>query len=78
MTFWGLESGFASGCGIRTKAIYGQVKFIENYGREPLVVLEYYQFLGDDAELLFDNTDNPKRTVLLNLSQFERVEIVEE
>ena len=60
------------------KSYYGQVKFIENYGREPLVVLEYYQFLGNNAEVLFDNTDDAKRTVLLNLSQFERVEIVAE
>ena len=56
---------------------YGQIKYIDNHAREPLLVLVNYQYLDEDEEMIVDNSNNPKRTVLLNLSQFECVEIVE-
>jgi len=56
---------------------YGQVKYIEDYSREPLVVLESFQFLNSDEKVVIDNTSNSKYTVLLNLSQFEHVEIAD-
>ena len=59
------------------KSYYGQVKYRENYGREPLIVLEYYQFLDEHATAIIDHTSDPKRTVLLNLTLFERIEMVE-
>jgi len=59
------------------KSYYGQVKYRENYGREPLIVLEHYQFLDEHATAIIDHTSDPKRTVLLNLTQFERIEMVE-
>lgn len=58
-----------------SKSYYGQIKFIEDYEREPIIVLEYYQFLDGDASVLIDNTSEPGRTVMLNLSQFERIEL---
>ena len=61
-----------------SNSYYGQIKLLETYSREPLVLLEYYQYLDKYAKPIVDNTDDPKRTVLLNLSQFERIEIVEE
>ncbi len=59
------------------KSYYGQVKYRENYGREPLIVLEYYQFLDGNATAIVDHTSDPKRTVMLNLAQFERIEMAE-
>lgn len=59
------------------KSYYGKVRYHENHGREPIIVLEYYQFLGDDAQVIVDNTNDPKRSVMLNLSQFERIELAE-
>lgn len=56
---------------------YGQVKYTENYPDESLVVLEYYQILDKDDNVLVDNTSNPKYTVVLNLAKSDRVEIVE-
>lgn len=56
---------------------YGQIKYRENFNREPLIVLEYYQILDEYSKPIVDNTNDKKRSVLLNLSQFERIEIVE-
>ena len=56
---------------------YGQIKYIEDYKREPLIVLEHYQLLSEDGDVVFDNTYDEKRSVMLNLSQFDRVEMAE-
>lgn len=59
------------------RSYYGQIAAMENYSREPLILLKNYQFLDDDATVLIDNSADETRTVLLNLSKFERVEIVD-
>lgn len=58
------------------KSYLGQIKYIEDYEREPIIVLEYYQFLGEDSEVLIDNSEDCNRTVMLNLSEFERIELI--
>lgn len=58
------------------RSYYGQIAAMENYSREPIVWLRNYQFLDDDGTPLIDNVADCDRTVLLNLSGFERVEIV--
>lgn len=58
------------------KSYLGQIKYVENYEREPIVVLEYYQFIGEDNEILVDNSQKPERTVMLNTQGFERIELV--
>lgn len=58
------------------KSYLGQVRYIEDYAREPIMVLERYQFLDDDAKPLFDHSADAKRAVVINLSAFERIEIV--
>lgn len=59
------------------RSYYGQVAAMENYKREPIVLLRNYQFLNDDGTPLIDNVADPSRSVLLNLSGFERVEFVD-
>ncbi len=59
------------------RSYYGQVAAMENYRREPIVLLRNYQFLNDDGTPLIDNVADSSRSVLLNLSGFERVEFVE-
>ena len=59
------------------RSYYGMVAAAENYNREPIILLRNYQFLDDDGTTLIDNVADTRRTVLLNLSGFERVEIVE-
>lgn len=58
------------------RSYYGQLAAMENYSREPIVLLRNYQFLDDDGTVLVDNVEDSDRTVLLNLSHFERVEFV--
>ena len=58
------------------RSYYGQLAAMENYSREPIVLLRNYQFLDDDGTVLIDNVADSDRTVLLNLSHFERVEFV--
>ena len=55
---------------------YGQIKYSEDYEREPIIVLCYYQMLGPNQEIIFDNTDDDSRMVMLNLKNFERIEMV--
>lgn len=59
------------------RSYYGQVAAMENYRREPIVLLRNYQFLNDDGTPLIDNVADSSRSVLLNLSGFERVEFVD-
>lgn len=59
------------------RSYYGQVALMENFSREPLILLKRYQFLDDDGAVLVDNTEDDGRMVLMNLSNFERVEIAE-
>lgn len=59
------------------RSYYGQVAAMENYRREPIVLLRNYQFLNDDGTPLIDNVADSSRLVLLNLSGFERVEFVD-
>lgn len=59
------------------RSYYGQIAAIETYKREPIIWLRNYQFLDDDGTPLFDNVSDSTKTVLLNLSGFERIEIVE-
>lgn len=56
----------------------GQIKYVENYEREPIVVLEYYQHLDSEYNILEDYTDNPGFTIMVNLKEFERIEITED
>lgn len=56
---------------------YGQIKYAENFGREPIVVLEHYQLLDENNTVLQDATSDKRYSVVLNLADFERVEIVE-
>lgn len=58
------------------RSYYGQLAAMEDYSREPIVLLCNYQFLDEDGEPLIDNVADASRTVLLNLSHFERVEFV--
>ena len=59
------------------RSYYGQVAAMENYRREPIVLLRNYQFLNDDGTPLIDTVADSSRSVLLNLSGFERVEFVD-
>ena len=36
------------------KSYYGQIRFMDNYEKEPIVVLENYQFLDGDSNVLVD------------------------
>ena len=56
----------------------GQIKYIENYAREPIIVLHRYQYLDEDGEPLIDHSDEPERSVMLNLSGFGRIELIED
>lgn len=58
------------------RSYYGQLAAMEDYSREPIVLLCNYQFLDEGGEPLNDNVADASRTVLLNLSHFERVEFV--
>lgn len=59
------------------KSYMGQMKYLENYEREPIVVLEHYVFLDDDGSELVDNSKDNTRTVMLNLRNFERIEMID-
>lgn len=58
------------------QSYYGQIKYAENFRREPIIVLEYWQLLDSDGTVLEDAASDKKYCIVLNLSKFERVEVV--
>lgn len=59
------------------RSYLGQVSYREDYERAPIVVLEQYQFLEDDGTVMYDNSDDDSKRVVLNLRKFERVELTD-
>lgn len=59
-----------SGC-----SYVGQIKFVENFERKPIIVLTRYQYLNDDAEPVVDHSHDLGKSVMLNLEDFERIEL---
>lgn len=53
----------------------GQIQFIEEHERNPIVVLYRYQYIDGDGNILTDYSDAPNNSVVLNLNNFDRVEI---
>lgn len=54
---------------------YGQYKYGEENKSEPIIALVHYQIKDMDDNILCDYTKNDNEVVLLNLKDFERIEI---
>lgn len=55
---------------------YGQYKYGEENKSEPIIALMHYQVRDMDDNVLCDYTQDDNEIVLLNLKNFERIEIV--
>jgi len=53
---------------------YGQVRYYEQKAREPVICMEHYQYINEKEELVIDHTSDDKRSVILNLKDFDRIE----
>lgn len=59
------------------KSYYGFCDICELHSREPIVVLSRYRILDNNDEVIFDGTDNKASRMILNLKDFERIEVVQ-
>lgn len=72
----------SNGCWLRVfskneqKSYLGQCRFHESHKSEPIVVLTNYQILNEYAEAICDYSNDDTRKIVLNLKDFERVEVV--
>jgi hypothetical protein len=72
-----------NGCWLRVfskdteKNYLGQCRFHESHKSEPIVVLTNYQILNEYAEAICDYSDDETKKIVLNLKDFERVEVVD-
>lgn len=62
-----------------TKLVYyGQYKYGEEFGSEPIIALIRYQVMDLDGNIIEDNSDDYNQVVLLNTRDFERIELTYE
>ncbi len=54
---------------------YGVFKYVEENNREPIVVLSNYQYLDKDGKILIDRFRQEEDIIMLNTSQFTKIEI---
>lgn len=59
-------------------AYYGQYKYGEEFGSEPIIALIRYQVMDLDGNIIEDNSNDYNQVVLLNTKDFERIELVYE
>ena len=53
----------------------GQVKFIEEFAKEPIVVLQAYQIIDTQGEVITDYSKDINELAILNLKNFEKVDL---
>lgn len=61
-----------------SKSYCGQCIFYENDTREPIIVLSRYVIYNDNAEVICDYSNNGTASIVLNLKDFERVDIFDQ
>jgi len=72
-----------NGCWLRVfskdveKSYLGQCRYHESHKSEPIIVLTNYQILNEYAKTICNYSDNDTRKIVLNLKDFERVEVVD-
>lgn len=59
------------------KSYYGFCDICELHSREPIVVLSRYRILDNQDNVIFDGTDNKSSRMILNLKDFEIIEVVQ-
>lgn len=59
------------------KSYFGFCDLCELYSREPIVVLSRYRILDDHDNVIFDGTNDLSNRIILNLKDFEKVEVVQ-
>ncbi len=59
------------------ESYYGFCDICELHSREPIVVLSRYRILDDSGNVIFDGTNNESSRMILNLKDFERIEVVQ-
>lgn len=59
------------------KSYYGFCTFCELHSREPIVVLSRFRILDNHDNVIFDGTDDESRSMMLNLKDFEKIEVVQ-
>lgn len=73
----------SDGCWLRVfskdeqKSYLGQCRFHESHKNEPIIVLIKYQILDEYNDVICDYSNNVNRKIVLNLKDFERVEVVD-
>lgn len=65
-------------CKDGAKVYYGQFKYGDESGSEPVIALVRYQVISMDGEVIEDNSSDPNQVVLLNTKSFERIELTYE
>lgn len=59
------------------KSYYGFCDLCELHSREPIVVLSRYRILDNHDNVIFDGTNNKSSRMILNLKDFEKIEVVQ-
>ncbi len=60
-----------------SKSYSGTCKYRESYDREPIVVLTEYRILDANSEIIIDYSEDSNRSIMLNLKNFERIDITQ-
>nr|DAF85529.1 MAG TPA: hypothetical protein [Siphoviridae sp. ct5jB2] len=53
----------------------GQFKCGEEFVNKPLIVLEHYQIMNLDGEIIYDYSDDSNEVALIDTKNIERIEI---
>lgn len=53
----------------------GQFKYGEEFVNKPLIVLEHYQIMNLDGEIIHDYSDASNEVALIDTKNIERIEI---
>lgn len=61
-----------------SKSYCGQCTYYENDEKEPIVVLSRYQIFDSSAEVICDYSNDNTASIVLNLKDFERVDIFDQ
>ena len=59
------------------KSYFGFCDICELHSREPIVVLSRYRILDNQDNVILDNTGNESSRMILNLKDFEKIELVQ-
>ena len=59
------------------KSYFGFCDICELHSREPIVVLSRYRIIDSGNNVIFDGTDNKSSRMILNLKDFEKIEVVQ-